>query len=114
MIFDIEQLRVVDLAGPEIPEQPLQGRAVERGARQATVVIVIGDEPPSLVGLALDVGLAGLALGIERIEVLLKTLVAAAEKLDKSSTVTRIPVPLTFSFCFILLKLGIQWVGGKG
>ena len=32
----------VDLAGPDIGQQGLQGRAVERGAREAAIIIVVG------------------------------------------------------------------------
>ena len=58
----------VDLAGPDIGQELLQGRAVERGAREAAIVVVVGNEPPALMRLALDIGLAGLALGVERVE----------------------------------------------
>ena len=57
-----------DLAGPDIGQEVLQGRAVEGGAREAAVVVVVGNEPPALMRLALDIGLAGFALGIERVE----------------------------------------------
>jgi hypothetical protein len=33
-----------------------------------TVVIMVGDKPPAFARLALDVGLTGLALGVERAE----------------------------------------------
>src|ERR1700730_13178215 len=57
-----------DLAGSDIGKEVLQGLAVERGAGEAAVVVVIGDEPPAFMRLALDVGFAGLPLGIERVE----------------------------------------------
>ena len=50
----------VDLAGPDLGQQLLQGRAVERGPGKAAVVITVGDQPPALMGLTLDIGLAGL------------------------------------------------------
>ena len=47
-------------------KQRLQGRAVERGSRQAAIIIVRGHKPPALAGLAADIGLTGFPLGIER------------------------------------------------
>jgi Protein of unknown function (DUF2924) len=46
----------------------LQGRAVEGGSREAAIIVSIWNQAPALMPLALDIGLAGLALGIERIE----------------------------------------------
>jgi hypothetical protein len=48
----------------DVGQKALQGRTVEGGPRQAAVVIMIWDQAPTLMGLALDVGLAG----IERVE----------------------------------------------
>src|SRR3989442_1749648 len=58
----------VDLAGPDLDQQRLQGWTVDRGARECAVVIVVGDEAPAFVRLTLYIGLAGLALGVERVE----------------------------------------------
>jgi hypothetical protein len=57
-----------DLAGPDIDQEFLQGRTFERGFGQTAVVVVLRVEAPALMRLALDIGLAGLALGIERVE----------------------------------------------
>lgn len=46
---------------------------------------MLGDEPPSLMGLALDIGLAGFALGIERIEGLLQTLVSRLSSVNPAT-----------------------------
>jgi len=58
----------VDLAGPDLGEELLQGWSFQRGAGEAAVIIVVGNEPPALLRLALDIGLTGLALGVERVE----------------------------------------------
>ncbi len=58
----------VDLAGPNIGQQLLQGRAVEGGPRETPIVVAIGHQASALMGPALDVSFAGLALGIERVE----------------------------------------------
>jgi hypothetical protein len=58
----------VDLAATDMVQQLLEGWAVQGGAGQPAIIIPRPDQPPALVGLALDVGLAGLALGIQRVE----------------------------------------------
>ena len=58
----------VDLLGPDLRQQPLQRRAVERGAGERAVIVAVVDQAPALMRLALDVGLAGLALRVERVE----------------------------------------------
>jgi hypothetical protein len=58
----------IDLAGCDFAQKCLQGRAIERGAGKRPVVIAVGNKAPAFVRLALDVGLAGLALSVERVE----------------------------------------------
>ena len=55
----------VDLPDPDVRQKLLQGRAIERSAGERAVIIVVVDQPPALMRLAFDVGLAGLTLGIE-------------------------------------------------
>jgi len=43
----------------------LKGRAVQVAARIGGIVIMLGKGLPSLRGLTLDIGLAGIPLGIE-------------------------------------------------
>jgi hypothetical protein len=62
----------VNQAVLDIREEPLQGRAVQRAAGDAAVVIVIAHQRPALRALTGDVGLASLALGVETIELLLE------------------------------------------
>src|SRR5829696_6641495 len=50
----------VDRSGLNVREEPLQGRAVHRPARDAAVVVSGRDQGPALMGLALDIGLGGL------------------------------------------------------
>ena len=63
----------VDPAGPDIVQQLLERRPLHRTARKAAVVIAFSDELPSLMGLALDIGLGSLSLVVEGVEVLLET-----------------------------------------
>ena len=46
----------------------MQSRAVEGGTREPAVIVAIRNQAPTFMRLALDIGLAGLALGIERVE----------------------------------------------
>ncbi len=62
----------VDPAGIDGGEQALPSRAVQGPTGEATVVVTLWQQLPTLMGLALDVGLTGLALGIQRVEVLLQ------------------------------------------
>src|SRR5262249_54819452 len=74
-----------NLAGPDIGQQRLQGRAVERGPRQAAIIVAVGNEPPALMCLALDVGLTGLALGIERVEFEVEIMLGRLAGVDRAA-----------------------------
>jgi hypothetical protein len=52
----------------DVGQELLHGRTVKGSPREGTVVIMLRDEPPALWHLALDIGLAGLALSVERVE----------------------------------------------
>ena len=62
----------VDLPGPDILQEPLQGRAVGRSAGIAAVVIPGAQQGPAVMGLAADIGLGGLMLGVEGVELLVQ------------------------------------------
>ena len=53
----------VDPFGLHLQQELLQGRALHRPAGEAAVVVTIPNQPPALMRLALDVGLARLPLG---------------------------------------------------
>ncbi len=74
-----------DLASPDISQKLLQGGAVEGGARESAIVVVVGDEPPALMGLALDVGLAGLPLGVERVEFEVEIMLGRLAGVDRAA-----------------------------
>jgi hypothetical protein len=57
-----------DPGGPNIGQEVLQGRAIDGGTREPAIVVAIRNQAPALMRLALDRGLAGLALGIARVE----------------------------------------------
>ena len=72
----------VDLAVADIVQQPLQRRPVQGGAGQAAIVIPGPDQPPALVGLTLDIGLAGLPLGIEGVEFQVEIMLGGFARVD--------------------------------
>ena len=72
----------VDEALLDVGEQPLQPGPLQRGAGDAAVVVGVAHQHPALRLLAGDVGLAGLALGVQRVELLLQPFLAALARVD--------------------------------
>jgi hypothetical protein len=79
---DLVDQHNVDLARPDIGQQLLQSRAVERGAGECAVVVAAGDQAPAFVRLALYICLTGLALGIERVEGQLEIVLGRLTRID--------------------------------
>ena len=69
-------------AGLDVGEQPLERRPLHRAAGEAAVVVEVAHGDPAGVLLARDVGLAGLALRIERVELLLEPLLGGFAGVD--------------------------------
>jgi hypothetical protein len=63
----------------------LQGRAVHAGAGETAIFEGVASEPPALMRLALDTGLAGFALGIQRIEVLFESTIGRDARVDRTA-----------------------------
>ena len=59
-----------------------QGRALQRAAGDAAIIVVIADQHPAFGALAGDIGLAGLALGIEAVELLLEPFLGGLPGVD--------------------------------
>jgi hypothetical protein len=55
----------------DLGQEGLEGGSLDAGTRKAAVAEPILDEPPTLVCLALNIGLTGFPLGIKRVEILL-------------------------------------------
>src|SRR5215475_11329197 len=70
----------------DVGEQMLQCRPLHRGAGEPAVIITRGQAHPAFVPLAVDEGLAGLALRLQRIELLLKPLLGRFAGVDRAST----------------------------
>jgi hypothetical protein len=61
---DLVDQHNIDLAASDIGQELLHRRTLERGAGERAIVVAARDRPPAFVRLALDIGLAGLALGV--------------------------------------------------
>ena len=75
----------IDPAVSDSGEEGLEGRALQAAAGETPVVIALGTEPPALMGLGLDVGLGRLALGIERVELLLEPMLGGFAGVDRAA-----------------------------
>jgi hypothetical protein len=62
----------IDLLRLDVGQQAAQRRAVHVGAGEPAIVILIGQQGPSLAALAAGVRLAGTPLRVERVEVLIQ------------------------------------------
>src|ERR1019366_213994 len=63
----------------------LQGRALYRAAREASVVVHVRKRDPSGVTLARDVGLTCFALRVERVELLLEPIIGRLPRVDRAA-----------------------------
>ena len=69
----------------DVGKQLLQGRALHRPARDAAIIISLGNELPAETALRADIGFTGLPLGIERVEFLLETLFGGFPGVDSAA-----------------------------
>ena len=69
----------------DVGEQPLQRRPLQRAAGEAAVVVAVADQRPALGALGGDVGLAGVALGVEGVELLVEPLLGALAGVDRAA-----------------------------
>ena len=82
----------INRSGLHVGQEPLQGRAVHRPSREAPIVVVGFDQDPALMGLALDVGLGGLALRVEGVEILLQPLLGRDPGVDGTAQTLDLPL----------------------
>ena len=75
----------IDLAGPHVVQQPLQGWPISVAAGVAAVVIFSAQQGPGGMRLAADIGLRGIILGVEGIKVLLQPLVSRDAGIDRAA-----------------------------
>jgi hypothetical protein len=81
----------VDLACLDVGDQPFQGRPLHRAAGIAAVIVKRRGRRPALVLLREDVGGAGFALGVERIEGLVQTLLRRFPRVNCADPLARPP-----------------------
>src|SRR5215470_17671397 len=74
-----------NLSGPDVSQQRLQGRAVERGAGEGAIVVPVGYQAPALVSLTLYIGLTRLALGVERVEFEVEIMLGRLAGVDRTA-----------------------------
>ena len=72
----------VDLAGPYVTKKLLQGWAVGIAAGKSPVIVFASDQGPAGMRLAADIGLRGIVLGIERVEVLFEAMLGGLARID--------------------------------
>ena len=72
----------IDPALVDIGKEPLNGWSFEGGSRETAIVIQGGEGNPTLAGLTQYIGLASLALGIQRVEGLFETLLSRFARID--------------------------------
>ena len=75
----------VHLPALDVGQQPLQRRPLQRAAGEAAVVVAVADQHPALGALGGDVGLAGVALGVEGVELLVEPLLGALAGVDRAA-----------------------------
>jgi hypothetical protein len=72
----------IDLALADLGEKLLQGRPLQIAARAPAIVVRLCQTGPALMALASDESLAGLALGMQRVELLLQSLFGGFAGID--------------------------------
>src|SRR6266446_1979775 len=80
----------IDPAGLDVGEQALQCRPLHVATRAPAIVVAGPGRSPALVALAADVGLAGFALRLERIELLLEPLLGGFASVDRAALPARV------------------------
>src|SRR5579875_464698 len=79
----------IDFAGANVGEQTPQGRPLHAAAGESAIVIPFAQRGPAFMALARDEGLAGLALSVEGVEVLLEALLRGLAGIDGATPTAR-------------------------
>src|SRR5262249_53494635 len=82
--IDLVDHHDVDPARLDVGHEPLEGRTLQVTPGVTAIVVTIRHQDPPLGLLARDIGLAGLALGVEGVELLLQTLIAGLAGVDRA------------------------------
>ena len=73
----------------DVTQQALQRRPLQRAAGEAAIVVAIAHQHPALGALTGHVGLTGIALRIQRVELLLQPLVGGFARIDRAAKLLR-------------------------
>jgi hypothetical protein len=79
----------LDFAGSHIVKQALQSGPLSIAARKSSIVVFSPYERPTGMGLAAYVGVAGVVLRVERVEVLLQSLIGRDPGIDCATHMLR-------------------------
>src|SRR5439155_26996456 len=80
----------IDPAPPDVGEQALECRPLHVATREPAIVVAGPGQCPALVTLATDVGLAGFALRLERVELVLQPFLGGFAGVDRAALAVRI------------------------
>jgi hypothetical protein len=83
--IDLVDDDAVDLAGLDVPEEPVEGGPLHVAAGVAAIVVVVGQYSPALRLLAGDVRLGGVALCVERVVFLVEPFVGGLARVDRAA-----------------------------
>src|SRR5260221_13237094 len=73
----------------DIGEEALQGRTLQSAAGKPAIIIGGLDQPPALAPLAADKGLAGFALRLQRVELLIQPVLGGFAGVDRAAPYRR-------------------------
>src|SRR5262249_13169057 len=80
----------LDAGGSDVGEQSLQRRPLQLAAGKPAIVITGSRQDPALVLLAADIGLASIALRLQRIEFLIEPFLGRVARVDGAALVGRL------------------------
>src|SRR5204863_5547238 len=72
-------------AVPDVCQEPLQGGSLGRATGIAAIVVTGADQGPAVMGLAADVGLRCLVLGVEGVELLVEPILGRDPGIDRTA-----------------------------
>ena len=75
----------IDPARLHFRQQALETRTLHISAREAAIVIEVGEQRPAFVTLAQHIGSTSLALGIEAVELLVEALLGRLARVDRAA-----------------------------
>src|SRR5208282_1801365 len=75
----------IDPSRGDVGKQTLQSRPIDRGAGEPAVIIARAQADPAFVPLAVDEGLTGFALRLQRIEFLFEPLLGRFAGVDRTA-----------------------------